>query len=75
MLKTGLKTGVLLTPPLDQSVFRSWSPRFFSVRLPKDIELMPSIVALPRAPETLNSIDTMWSSTDEASSCIDVVHL
>ena len=31
-LKKGQKTGVLLTPPLDQNAFRSWSPRFFSVR-------------------------------------------
>ena len=29
MLKTEMETGVLLTPPLDQSVFRFWSPTIY----------------------------------------------
>ena len=58
------KQGVMLTPPLDQSALRSWSSPFavldrrsnFSVRLPERNELMPSIVALSRASEALNSM-------------------
>ena len=75
MLKTGLKTSVLLTSPSTRAFFAHGRLASSACDCPKDIELMPSIVTLPRASETLNSFDTMWSSTDEASSCIDVVHL